>query len=505
MPRSFALGLGSLVIVWTTIVSNTLADESAPDATPARELTPAAKAADEASRETYELYKVFVDTLDQVERNYVQKITRRELMEAAIRGVLTKLDQHSSYISPDDLSKFKTSVDNRFGGIGIQIEMDDAGMLRVLSPLVGTPAYRAGLQAGDRILEIDGESTEGIHTLDDVVNKLKGEPGTSVTVTILHPNGKEPQQVTLEREVIQIETVLGDRRAGEDDHWDFMLDPEHKIGYIRLTAFSRETFEELEEAVKQLKDQGLQGLVLDLRFNPGGLLTSAIEVSDLFVSKGRIVSTEGRNSEPRSWDAREEGTFDGFPMAVLVNRYSASASEIVSACLQDHNRAIVVGERTYGKGSVQNVIELENGKSALKLTTASYQRPNGKNIHRFPEATEEDEWGVVPSEGYEVRLNPTEMRRLVEYRRRRDIVPAHGEPTVETQQAATPAAPAEENASAEPESKPEAPAPLPADHPEVEGESGEEESGDEGNFTDRQLDKALEYLRLQIDQTAQAG
>jgi carboxyl-terminal processing protease len=504
MPRSFALGLGSLVFAWAMIGANALADETAPDSSPARELSPAAKAADEASRETYELYKVFVDTVDQVERNYVQKITRRELMEAAIRGVLTKLDQHSSYISPDDLSKFKTSVDNRFGGIGIQIEMDDAGTLRVLSPLVGTPAYRAGLQAGDRILEIDGESTEGIHTLDDVVNKLKGEPGTSVTVTILHPNAEEPKQITLEREVIQIETVMGDRRTGDDDHWDFMLDPENKLGYIRLTAFSRETFEELEKAVKKLKEDGLKGLILDLRFNPGGLLTSAIEVSDLFISKGRIVSTEGRNSEPRAWDAQEEGTYDGFPMAVLVNRYSASASEIVSACLQDHERAIVVGERTYGKGSVQNVIELENGKSALKLTTASYQRPNGKNIHRFPEATEEDEWGVHPSEGYEVRLSPTEMRRLVEYRRKRDIVPTHGAEPAADKPEAPAAPPAEENASAEP--KPEKPEqPLPEDHPEVASETSEDEGEEQGNFTDRQLDKALEYLRLQVSQTAQAG
>ncbi|MEX0713263.1 MAG: S41 family peptidase, partial [Pirellulales bacterium] len=163
-------------------------------------------------------------------------------------------------------------------------------------------------------------------------------------------------------------------------------------------------------------------LILDLRGNPGGLLTSAIEIADLFLEEGVIVSTSGRNSAKRSWDARKPGTFTGFPMAVLVNRYSASASEIVSAALQDHKRAVVIGERTWGKGSVQNVIELENGKSALKLTTASYQRPNGHNIHRFPDAKETDEWGVVPDPGFEVKLEDEELIALLRYRRDRDIL-----------------------------------------------------------------------------------
>ncbi|MEX2560667.1 MAG: S41 family peptidase, partial [Pirellulales bacterium] len=225
----------------------------------------------------------------------------------------------------------------------------------------------------------------------------------------------------IQREIIRVDTVMGDQR-NEQDRWDFALDRAKGIGYVRVSAFSRETRRELQKALEELQSQKLRGLILDLRGNPGGLLTSAIEIADLFLEEGVIVSTSGRNSAKRSWDARKPGTFTGFPMAVLVNRYSASASEIVSAALQDHKRAVVIGERTWGKGSVQNVIELENGKSALKLTTASYQRPNGHNIHRFPDAKETDEWGVVPDPGFEVKLEDEELMALLRYRRDRDVL-----------------------------------------------------------------------------------
>lgn len=383
---------------------------------------PRVDASPQDDSEYYELMSVLVDTLDQVERNYVKPLERRELLEAAIRGVLTKLDPYSSYISPEDIGRFKTSVESKFGGIGIQITMD-RGQLKVLSPLVGTPAYEAGLLAGDKIVEIEGESTEGID-LSGAVDRLKGEPDSKVTLTVVHGNSIEPLEVTITRKIIRVPTVMGDKRK-EDDSWNYMIDGERKIGYIRLTAFSRETPAELRRALDELEDAGLKALVLDLRFNPGGLLTAAIEISDMFISSGRIVSTSGRNSSERVWDAHKEGTYEGFPMAILVNHYSASASEIVSACLQDHDRAVIVGERTWGKGSVQNVIELEGGKSALKLTTASYQRPSGKNIHRFPDASDEDEWGVMPNEDQLIELTGIELAQLVEYRRQRDIVAAH--------------------------------------------------------------------------------
>ncbi len=370
--------------------------------------------------EYYELYKLLVDTMDQVERNYVKDIDRRELMEAAIEGILKKLDPYSSYINPKEISRFRGTVESEFGGIGIQVS-NDGGHLQVISPLVGTPAYRAGVLAGDRIVEIEGESTKG-WSLDDAVRRLKGKEGTDVKLTVVHTGKAKKIELTITREQIHVETVLGDRRD-ENDDWDFMLEPQHQIGYIRVTAFSRDTAREIREAAKQLQDDELRALILDLRFNPGGLLASAIEISDLFIRKGRIVSTEGRNSPKRTWDAHKDDIpTEDVPMVVLVNRYSASASEIVSACLQDHGRAVVMGERTWGKGSVQNVIELEEGRSLLKLTTAGYVRPSGKNIHRFNDSDDDDEWGVTPDEGFRMRLGDAEIVGLMEDRRDRDIV-----------------------------------------------------------------------------------
>ena len=376
----------------------------------------------------YQLYRELADTIDQVERNYVKPISRRELMEAAINGVLSKLDQHSNYIAPTDLDRFKTSVENQFGGIGIQVSQDK-GQLKVIAPVVGSPAYRAGVLAGDRIVEIEGQKTDGME-IDEAVRRMKGPEGSTVALTVVHAIGNKRETLKIQREVVHLETVMSDLR-NDDDSWNFLLDAEQGIGYIRVTGFGRETADELEKALKQLKAAKFRGLVLDLRFNPGGLLTSAVEVSDLFLSKGRIVSTEGRNSPAKSWDAREPGTYEGFPLVVLVNRYSASASEIVSACLQDHGRAVVMGERTWGKGSVQNVIELEGGRSALKLTTAGYVRPSGKKIDRLEGDKETDEWGVSPNEGYQMKLSEADMFNLIMSRRARDIAAIHGKPTTE--------------------------------------------------------------------------
>ena len=375
----------------------------------------------------YELYKILVDTIDQVERNYVTEVSRRELIEAAIRGVMSKLDPYSAYIGRGDLDRLRTNVESEFGGIGIQID-DRDGRLRILSPIYGTPAYRAGLLAGDRVLEIDGKSTDGL-THGEAIEKLRGNEGTSVTLTVVHAGQDAKETVALKREKIHVDTAIGDRRK-PDGSWEFMLDAKRHVGYVRLTAFSRDTAGELQRVLSQLQTEKVRGLIVDLRFNPGGLLGSAVEVSNLFVSEGRIVSVQGRNSPERSWDAHKEGVFEGFPMAVLVNRYSASASEIVAACLQDHKRAIIVGERTWGKGSVQNVVELEDGHSALKLTTATYLRPSGKNIHRFPNAKDTDEWGVMPDKGFEFELKDGEMERLIEDRRAHDILPPSTEGVV---------------------------------------------------------------------------
>ncbi len=413
----------------------------------------AAKAAQEKEQlEELKLLELFADTLDQVERNYVKDVTHRRLMEAAIRGMLRELDPYSNFIPPQQLDRFKVEVENEFGGVGIQVSVED-DRLRVISPLVGSPAYRAGVMAGDLIVEINGESTKEI-TVDDAVQRMKGPVGTPVTLKVLHFNATEPETITLQRENIRIETVLGDARHS-DDSWRWMLDQEKKIGYLRVTGFGRHTAADLQKVLQQLADQNLRGLILDLRFNPGGLLSSAIEVSDLFIAQGRIVSTEGRNVEPRVWDAEEKGTFEGFPMAVLVNRYSASASEIVAACLQDHHRAVIIGERTWGKGSVQNIVELEGGASALKLTTAGYHRPNGKNIHRFPDAKDSDDWGIIPNRGFEVKLSAKDMTQLIAQWRQKDIVRKNGDAPPEPAEGA--------------------------------------------DFVDPQLQKALEYIRTQLD------
>lgn len=381
--------------------------------------------------EYYKLMQVFADTFEQIDDNYVTSVEKRQLIEAAIRGMLTKLDPYSNYISPEQLSRFDQSVNQEFGGIGIQVNYDPVRKhIVVVSPMPGTPAYKAGVLASDRISEIDGkpvsEFPKGAE-IEEAVLLLKGKPGAKVTIGVVRANVEEVLKIDVERAIIKVATVLGDH-YNDDGTWDYMINPKKKIGYIRLTNFSRNSTKEMLAALNQLKDQGMKGLIFDLRYNPGGLLTAAADISDMFIDSGKIVSTKGRRTKERVWRAHERGTFPHFPMVILVNNYSASASEIVSACLQDHKRAVVIGERTWGKGSVQNVIQLEGGASALKLTTASYHRPSGKNIHRFPGAKKEDEWGVMPNDGYIVKMNAAQMREYNKFRRDRDILKAGGPP-----------------------------------------------------------------------------
>lgn len=364
----------------------------------------------------YKLLMIFADTIDQIDRNYVEKVSRRELMEAAIEGALKKLDPYSDYIAPQELDEFKVGVENEFAGVGIQISSQD-DQLKIISPLVGSPAHRAGIMAGDLILMIDGNPTKDL-SVSDATKAVKGPKGSKVSLTVFHPLTNRTQEVSLTREIIKVATVLGDRRKS-DGSWKYMYDDYNKIGYIRVTTFGRETAQDLRNAMQTLTEDGVQSLILDLRFNPGGLLRSAIEVGDMFLHDGTIVSTEGRNIRPKTWSAIERGTYKDFPMVVLVNQFSASASEIVAAALQDHQRAVVIGHQTYGKASVQNVVELEGGKSALKITTGSYQRPSGKPIHHFPGA---EEWGVRPNEEFAVPLTDYELQRLINHRYEADIV-----------------------------------------------------------------------------------
>jgi carboxyl-terminal processing protease len=356
----------------------------------------------------YARMRLLVDVLDEVEHKFVRKLSDdelRKLVEDMINGGLTRLDPYSSFINSKKLKEFNKHSEGKFGGVGIQIHADrQSGLITVISPIVGTPAYEAGVQAGDLILKIDGQSTENL-SLEEAVDRITGEKGQPIVLTVLHEGEKKPVDLKMVRDVIEVESVLGDQRKSSNlKEWDFMYDKANKIAYVRLVAFNKNSAAELRAAVEDLLRQGMRGLILDLRYNPGGLLPSAVEVSNLFLKEGsRIVSIRGRNQQERVYDASKEWTVApsarDCPMAVLVNRSSASASEIVSAALKDHKRAVVVGERSFGKGSVQNVIDLENHKSVLKLTTASYWRPSGKNIHRLESSKKTDEWGVKPSEG----------------------------------------------------------------------------------------------------------
>jgi carboxyl-terminal processing protease len=386
-----------------------------------------AKTSEAANDEYYELMKVFVDTFQQIDRNYVKDIDRKQLVEAAVKGMLDKLDPYSDYISPDDLSKFTEAVEQEFGGVGIHVNFDEqARNIEVMMTVPGGPAAGAGIKAGDRIIEIEGKPVREFpdgKEIEEAIAVLKGEPGKEVKITVKHLEKDAPEVIALKRAIIKLDTVLGDSRK-PDGSWNYWLDEKQKVGYMRLTNFAGRSGDEMRNVLQQLKKEDMKALILDLRFNPGGKLESAVEIADLFLDAGLIVSTEGRNALPQKFAAKKFGTFAGFPMAVLINRYSASASEIVAAALQDHKRATVVGERSWGKGSVQTVIDMnvEGSKAALKLTTAAYHRPSGKNIHRFPDAKETDEWGVLPDDGQEVKFSPQEMVTYQRMRMQRDVI-----------------------------------------------------------------------------------
>jgi carboxyl-terminal processing protease len=380
----------------------------------------------------YEMVRLVVDVLHEVRHKYVTDVDpdrERKLVEDMINGGLERLDPHSQYINPNELKQFEKNSKGKFGGVGISVNYDRTrgGALAVISPMPGTPAYEAGILAGDLILKIDGKSTDSMR-LGEAVDMIQGNPGEKVTLTVVHEGSKEPVDIEIVRAEIHVPVVMGERRQADNPkEWDFFIDRQNKIGYIRLTGFSETAAKELQEAVAELQKEGVRGLVLDMRNNPGGLLRAAVDICNLFVAEGRIVSTKGRNHKEETYDAKPGNALladEKCPMAILINRNSASASEIVSACLQDHHRAVVVGERSYGKGSVQNVIQMKEGEkdAALKLTTASYWRPSGKNIHRFPDAKEADEWGVSPNEGFEIKLSDEERRDFVEDRGRRDVV-----------------------------------------------------------------------------------
>lgn len=379
----------------------------------------------------YKLVRTLVDVLAEVDQNFVRPLDdeqKQKLVEDMINGGLDRLDPYSQYLNADDFRQFNSRTEGNFGGVGIQLGVDTrSGLPMVISPMVGTPAHEAGVLAGDVIIKIGDKSTEGMRH-HDIVHLIQGEPGTQVTLTVVHEGNRQPEAITIARAKIEVPTVLGlNRKEDNLKEFDWFADHESGIGYIRVIEFSERTADDLKRVVDRLESEGMKALVLDLRDNPGGLLKSAIAVSDLFLEGGRIVSTKDRNGSGKSWDAKNDGypyeSAQKRPMAVLVNKNSASASEIVAAALQDNNRAVVVGDRSYGKGSVQKVLTLGGDPpTALKLTTDTYWRPSGVNMHRYPDAKDSDDWGVKPTAGFEITMKDDERFDYLRYKRNKDII-----------------------------------------------------------------------------------
>jgi carboxyl-terminal processing protease len=325
----------------------------------------------------YPSLELFSVVMEKVRREYVDggKLTYQDLVHNALKGMLSELDPHSEYMEADQFKDLQNDTEGKFGGIGVVISVKD-GHLTVIAPMEDTPGFKAGIRTGDRIERIEGKSTEHM-SVQDAVKILRGDPGTEVTITVYRPSTSKSQDYTLKRAEIKVDMVKDINGKRE-----FPLG-ENKIGYARITQFGEKTSEELEAAIKKFKAAGIRGLIIDLRWNPGGLLDQAVGVCEKFLPRGQlVVTTEGRSpaqSSVRKAAGRGD-ELDGVPIVVLVNAGSASAAEIVSGCLQDVKRAVILGEKTFGKGSVQSIIELTDG-SALRLTTAKYYTPSHKVIH----------------------------------------------------------------------------------------------------------------------------
>lgn len=362
---------------------------------------------------TYKQIDLLLDVLKYTEENYVEEVDRDKLLISAIKGMLKPLDPFSQFMEPDTYKELKVETEGQFGGLGIRIAIRDE-WLTVITPLPGTPAYKAGILPNDRIIKIEGESTYGI-TIEEAVKKLRGTPGTKVTITIQREGVKDPIDFTITRDIIKIEVIKYK-----------ML--ENNIGYIALYEFNNNSYDDMVKALQELKKQGMQSLILDLRNNPGGLLDQAVKIAKLFIGGNKlIVYTEGRKSPRKEYRADATALYEDIPMVVLVNAGSASGSEILAGALQDNKRAILIGSRTFGKASVQSVIDLGDGYG-LKLTTARYYTPSGRCIDKLElaktKSSTETVGGILPDIVIEV---PKEVEAKL-YQQREEIYTPGKEP-----------------------------------------------------------------------------
>lgn len=389
----------------------------------------------------------FAEVLGTIDRAYLEPVDQQRLFNAAMEGVFSRLDEHSAFVVGDRRDRLESLLDQEFGGVGLELaESESPRAITVVSPVAGSPAWHAGIAAGDRILAIDGMPT-GQMALEDVLRSLRGRPGTPVSLSIATSSAVMPsaeattmpaRDVDLVREIVKTESVLGDRRR-QDGSWDWSIEGEPTAAIVRITSFGERTAEELGRALEAIRDQmgddvssGM--LIVDLRGNAGGLLSSAVEVCDLFLDEGVIVSTRGRGvrdagaagDDAAAVDVRRasRGTVcPGLPVAVVIDGLTASAAEVVAACLQDHGRAVVVGSRSFGKGTVQSIMPLSDGSGLVKLTTSEYVRPSRVNIHRRSDDDTSTPWGVSPDQGCEITPTGRQLDAVQVWRQVRDVVP----------------------------------------------------------------------------------
>ena len=339
----------------------------------------------------YNQFSPLIDVNVQIRKDYVEDVAAERLVRGAIDGMVRQLDPYCAYFDPKQREQFDKRTQGQFFGIGILIDRVSTGELLIVSPIEGSPAFLAGLRAGDLITRIDEAKTVDLPNLEAGVDRIAGDSGTPVTLSIYRRETGEVLERSITRQLVIVPTVRGRARSDRSDRWewDYLIDPAFRIGYVRILSFEGNTTAQFDEVMRKRlrahdRQRGVQGLILDLRDNPGGLLDVVVSIANRFLSEGRIVSTRGRNSPEKPYLAKPEQTLPNFPVVLLVNRGSASASEILAGALRDHDRATLVGVRTYGKGSVQELIPLGEGNGssgAIKLTTAYYYLPKGERIH----------------------------------------------------------------------------------------------------------------------------